>query len=115
MSLQKLVPTGLMKKNNNIGLRFLGAKSDEERRLLRQLVIDSDPHFMKWALTCILTWRNTERPPNMTHIHGTADHILPLRYTLEPNHIIKGGGHFMVYANAEEIIDLINSQMNAKP
>lgn len=108
MSLQKLIPTGLLKKNNNIGLKFLGAKSDEDRKLLRQLVIDSDPHFMKWALTCILTWRNIERPINMTHIHGTADHILPIRYTAGPNHIIKGAGHFMVHTNAEEIIDVIN-------
>lgn len=112
LSLQKLVPTGLLKKSNGIGLKFLGAKSEEERNLLRQLVIDSDPYFMKWALTCILTWRNTERPPCMTHIHGTTDNILPIRYTVKPNHIIKGGGHFMVYANAQEIIDIISMQLS---
>ena len=108
LSLQKLLPTGLLKKSNSIGLKLLGAKSEEERRLLKQLVIDSDPYFMKWALTCILTWRNTERPLNMTRIHGTADNILPIRFIVKPDHIIKGGGHFIVYANAKEIIEIIN-------
>lgn len=113
VSLQKLVPTGLLKKSNGIGLKFLGAKSDEERRLLKQLVVDSDPYFMKWALTCILTWRNTERPLNVTHIHGTSDNILPIRFTVKPDHIIEGAGHFMVYANAQEIIDIINNQITS--
>lgn len=111
LSLQKLLPTGLLKTNNNLGLRFLGAKSDEERKLLRQLVLDSDPYFIKWALTCILTWRNTERPLNMTHIHGTTDNILPIRFTVRPDHIVKGGGHFMVYGNAKEIMEIINFQI----
>lgn len=113
ISLQKLVPTGLLKKSNGIGLKFLGAKSDEERRLLKQLVIDSDPYFMKWALTCILTWRNTELPLNITRIHGTSDNILPIRFIVKPDHIIKGGGHFIVYANAKEIIDIINLQITS--
>lgn len=106
LSLQKLVPIALLKKGNSIGLKFLGAKTHDERALLKQLVSDSDPAFVKWALTCILTWRNTERPSNLTHIHGTADNILPLRYT-RPDFIIEGGEHFMVYANAAEINQII--------
>jgi len=106
LSLQKLVPVSLMKKGNGIGLAFLGAKTHDERTLLKRLIIDSDPAFMKWALTCILTWRNKERPANFTHIHGSADRILPIRY-YKPDIIVKGGGHFMVYANAEEISNYI--------
>lgn len=113
ISLEKLLPTGLLKNSNSIGLNFLGAKSDDERALLKQLIIDSDPYFMKWALTCILTWRNTERPLNMTHIHGSKDHILPIRYTAKPDYIIKGGGHFMVYGNAEEVSEIINSRITS--
>lgn len=107
LGLEKLLPISLFKKGNAIGLKFLGAKTTDERELLQQLIIDSDPYFMKWALTCILNWRNTERPSNTTHIHGTADHILPMRYTIKPDIIINGGGHFMVYANAAEIIAAI--------
>lgn len=110
LRLQKLVPVSFLKKGNNIGLKFLGAKTRDERVLLKQLVIDSDPYFMKWALTCILNWRNVERPLNLTHIHGTADNILPFRFLAKPDFIIQDGGHFMVYANAAEIIKIIISR-----
>jgi pimeloyl-ACP methyl ester carboxylesterase len=102
LNLQKLVPLALLKKANGVGLKIMGARSPEERRLLQQLVLDSDPVFMKWALTCILTWRNLERPANLTQLHGTGDYILPAKYT-KPDFTIKNAGHFMVYANATEI------------
>jgi len=106
LRLQKLVPLQLLKTGNRIGLKFLGAKTKDELLLLKQLVTDSDPHFIKWALTCILNWRNTVRPVNLTHIHGTKDNILPIRYHM-PDITIKNGNHFMVYANATEITDII--------
>lgn len=112
LSLQKLIPVSVLKKGNGIGLKFLGAKTDDELILLKQLIIDSDPYFMKWALTCILTWRNRERPANLTHIHGTADNILPIRFVTKPDVIITGGGHFMVYANANEITKIISETLN---
>lgn len=110
LRLQKLVPVNLLKKGNGIGLKLLGAKTQEEITLLKQLVTASDPYFMKWALTCILEWRNTERPVNLTHIHGTADNILPFRFTTKPDIIINGGGHFMVYANATDVMKIIISK-----
>ena len=108
LNLQKLVPLALLKKANGIGLKIMGASSPEERKLLQQLVLDSDPVFMKWALTCILTWRNLERPVNLTQLHGTGDYILPAKYT-KPDFTIKGAGHFMVYVNATEINSFIES------
>lgn len=112
LSLQKLVPVSLIKKGNAIGLKFLGAKSHDEQLLLKQLIIDSDPIFMKWALTCILKWKNKDHPANFTHIHGTADKILPIRF-YKPDVIVNGGGHFMIYANAKEISDYIMQEIKA--
>jgi pimeloyl-ACP methyl ester carboxylesterase len=105
--LQKLVPQKLFQNGNNIVLRFLGARTDEELALLKQLIKDSNPQFMKWALTCILNWRNSVRPPNITYIHGSVDMILPMRYTMKQDYVIHQGGHFMVYANAGEISTII--------
>ena len=110
LGLQKAIPISLLKSGSNLGLKFLGAKTPEEMKLLKQLLIDSDPYFMKWALSCILNWRNKEKPINLTHLHGTADHILPIRYN-KPDIQIEGGGHFMVYANADVISKLILKQI----
>lgn len=107
LRLQKIVPLSLMKTGNSIGLKFLGAKTEDEKLLLKQLIEDSDPRFIKWALNSILNWRNTIRPNNLTHIHGTSDHILPMKNTIV-DHLIKGGSHFMVYARADEIRKIIS-------
>eukprot|EP01133_Synstelium_polycarpum_P011091 gene11091-12922_t len=112
LGLEKIVPASQMKNVNSFGLKFLGAQSKDELNLLKQLVADSDPIFIKWALTCILNWRNKEKPLNLTHIHGNADHVLPMKYT-RPDVVLQGGGHFMVYANAKEISQVINNVLNA--
>lgn len=108
--LQKMVPIGLIRSTNSFGIRFLGAKSKEEFTLLKQLIVDSDPRFMKWALSCILNWRNTEKPQNVTHIHGTGDNTLPIKYT-NPDVIINGGTHFMIYSKADQISQLITDKI----
>ena len=109
--LEKMVPLSLIKTSNSVGLKFMGALTLEDRTLLKQLVNDSDPVFIKWALTCILTWRNTIRPENLTHIHGTKDNVLPIKYT-KPDVVIKGGGHFMVHSNAAEISKIIMDKIS---
>lgn len=108
--LQKMVPLNVIKNLNLAGLRLLGARTAEDKLMLSQLVADSDPKFIKWALNAILQWRNTERPENLTHIHGSADKILPAKYT-KPDIIIPGGGHFMVYANADEVVKYIQRKI----
>lgn len=110
IKLQKIVPLSLIKTTNSFGLELFGAKTKEEKTLLKQLIFDSDPKFIKWALNCILSWRNKTRPSQLIHIHGTADNILPIKYT-KPDYTIEGGSHFMVYAKAAEITTIIVTEI----
>jgi pimeloyl-ACP methyl ester carboxylesterase len=102
-SLQKVIPINLLKNKKGLGLRYMGGRTTDDLAMLKQLLKDSDPYFMKWALTAILKWRNLELPAHLTRIHGTADYILPMRYIPKPDVILDKGGHFMVYANGKEI------------
>lgn len=54
-----------------------------ERNLLRQILMDTDPTFMKWAIHRVVTWRNREVPENLVQVHGARDRIFPLA-TLTP-------------------------------
>jgi hypothetical protein len=75
--------------------------------MLKALIRKSRPQFVRWALHAILTWRNTEIPKSLVHIHGTKDKILPIRFT-KPTHIITGGGHLMVLNRANEINKILS-------
>lgn len=111
LMLQKMITANLIKQARFIPSTLLGGKTSEEKILLKSMISDSNPIFMKWALTSILEWRNSDKPKNLTHIHGNKDITLPMRYC-KPDVIIKGAGHFMVYTNAEEISSYIMQRIN---
>lgn len=78
----------------------------DERKLLRAILVDTDPHFLKWALHRVVIWQNETIAENIYHIHGTGDRIFPLRY-VEPDFLIEKGGHLMVLNHAVQVSSLI--------
>jgi pimeloyl-ACP methyl ester carboxylesterase len=96
----KWLPGGLLKTG-----RFnwiIGAKGDERKQLIRSIIADSNPAFLKWAVGAILHWNETTVPTNVKHIHGTADRLLPFRY-VKADFVIEGGTHLMTINNSGEV------------
>ncbi|MCW3112422.1 MAG: alpha/beta hydrolase [Segetibacter sp.] len=87
-------------------LSILGAKGVEQKKLQLQIMKDSDPIFTRWAMDAIVNWRNIVVPENITHIHGTADKLLPYRY-VKADYAIKGGEHVMVMDRPQEVSELL--------
>jgi len=85
---------------------ILGAKGKLQKKLLREIIKDTDPHFLKWAIHAILNWKNIETTPNIIHIHGSEDKLLPVRL-INADYIIKGGSHLMLMDNNKEISFLL--------
>lgn len=102
----KLVPYGLAKTPNKYTFRLFGAETEEEKHLLAGILHDSDAHFLKWASKAMIEWHNETVPEGITHIHGTADRIIPVE-KVHADYLIDGGGHIMIYNRAEEIRRLI--------
>ncbi len=53
--LHKLVPVALL-KSASILKRGLTPDSPEDKEVLKQVIKDSDPRFIKWAMQAILSW-----------------------------------------------------------
>jgi len=88
----------------------LGYLDKAERGLVAELVKNVDIPFNEWAVHQAITWQNTERLDNLTHIHGDRDNIFPSTYIR--NYIrIKGGTHFMIYRRAKEISAIIHREL----
>ena len=101
LRLNRLLPVSFFKKASLIK-RFFTTEATADKALLEQVIRDSDPVFISWALGAILEWRNEALPKNYFHIHGNRDEIFPMTKT-KPTHIIKGGTHLMVLSKANEI------------
>ena len=87
--------------------------SKEEQTLFKDMVDRHSSSDLRWALTQLSGWQT---PPmregtELVHIHGEGDRTFPIKRIQQPVHVIKGGGHFMVYKQAELVGDLIKSSL----
>jgi hypothetical protein len=108
IGLIRLLPSTLLKKANFISYWFFGMKTSEEKRLLKEILTDTNSCFLKWAMRVICLWNNVKAPENFTHFHGSADRILPFR-KINGATKIENGGHLMVYSQAKDISIVMKS------
>ena len=99
--LHKVVPASFFKISSLVKRTFTN-ETREDKKLLRQIIRESDSRFVKWAMGAIITWKQEQTPCSYIHIHGTNDELLPAKYT-QPTHLIKKGGHLLVMTRAEEV------------
>ena len=102
LRLHKLLPLRLIQLTRPFANWIFGAKSCFDKTLLKQILLEMDLVFLKWAIDKIVNWKNETTIKSLLHIHGTNDHILPFRF-VNCDLKIKGGGHLMVLNRAEEM------------
>lgn len=105
LKLDKLLPVSVI-KSATVLKRLFTVESKDDKSLLRAVIKDTDPVFIRWALRAIPQWHYTAVPKDLWHIHGSSDEILPIRYT-RPTHTIAGGSHMMVMTKAIEVNKII--------
>ncbi|UAY51450.1 alpha/beta fold hydrolase [Ferruginibacter albus] len=102
----KLFPDNFFTKRSFILKYFFNSKGTEEQKLHKIILQETDVPFTKWAIGAILKWKTNNPPSNITHIHGTADTLLPY-YKVKADYTIKGGTHIMTLDRAKEISALL--------
>jgi pimeloyl-ACP methyl ester carboxylesterase len=108
LRLQKLLPIQLLKGENLFSAWVFRDASVSEKLLLKSIFIGTNGTFLKWAIDKAVSWENETRLKNITHIHGTADRIFPIRFvTCDVK--IENGGHLLTLKNADEISDILRT------
>ncbi len=110
LGLHKLLPTKLLKRSNFITDWFFGVSSTVDKNLLQQILTDTDPAFLTWAIDKIVRWNNQTLPKNVFHIHGTSDRILPVRF-VKCDVTVRGGGHLMTLNKSVDLNNLLQQQL----
>lgn len=83
----------------------------ENKKLLNEILDDTDYGFVKWAVKELINWQNEERLENCLKIHGTKDKLLPAQID-EKVRLIDEGQHLMIIDRAKEISEIINKELN---
>ena len=92
---------------------FMGAKTKDELEIVRRYRKNVQQDYLDWAVDVILNWKNDWQPPNLMHIHGDADRIFPFR-KVQPDFIVKGGTHFMIFSRAKEVNEYLGTVAGAQ-
>ncbi len=103
------IPESLLKIPRPLMEVVSSLKAKEDRQLMSDIMSDTDPKFLKWAVNSILTWDNDEVPEGIRRIHGDSDRLLPLK--AEADQLIKGG-HLVIIEKAEKMASLIEKELN---
>lgn len=104
------IPANFLKSANFLNYRLFGVKNREQKLVLKSILKDTDSHFLKWAMNEIVNWENESVSEKTTHIHGTDDHIIPVRFVKNAIKIL-GGGHLMILTHSQELDSIINDQL----
>lgn len=106
LGLHKVLPISLLNKSNFITNWFFGTQSTNDKQILKQILIDTNPKFLKWAIDKIICWKNKTKIKNVYHIHGKKDRILPYRF-VNCNFGIENGGHLMTLNKPNELNNIL--------
>jgi pimeloyl-ACP methyl ester carboxylesterase len=110
MRLHKVVPIKLIKVSARLK-RYITREKSDDKKLLCQIINESDPVFIRWAMGAVLSWKNAEIPQPVYQIHGTRDEVLPARYT-HPTHIIPKAGHLFILTRAQEVNKILQGLLS---
>jgi len=108
LCLNKLVPTDLLRSSTFISNWAFGVSSSNDKRLLSEILKDTDPVFLRWAINEIVHWKNKTACAKVIHVHGRMDRILPFMF-VKADISIATGGHFMTVNRSTELTRIIRS------
>ena len=73
------------------------------------MIKQSSPTFMRWAMHNILRWEPQPLTSKIYHIIGDKDLIFSHRRIKDANYVIERGSHDMVYTRGREISEIVKT------
>jgi len=101
LGLLRVLPGSFFKRAAS-AKRWISNESMQDKKLVWQMIEESDGQFLIWAMKAVLKWENTVLPEPLYHIHGSRDIVFPIRLT-RPSHTIRKGGHLVVMTHADQV------------
>jgi len=105
----KIIPHGFYTSAGYIIKPLFGSTKGKTGFLFVDMIKNSSPVFMRWAMHAVLHWQPKSLTSKVYHIIGNKDLIFSHRRIKTPTHVIERGSHDMIYTRAAEISPIIQS------
>lgn len=103
-----ILPKRMLFPPGSLMALLFGIKSQQDKMLFYQILADTDPDFVRWALQKLISIEQIPANYPQLQLHGTKDSVIPFPKRQQQVIAIAGGGHFMVYDRAAEISKYIS-------
>ena len=103
----KLFPTKVVANFEDYAQYFLGKSLKKRADLYKKYLSIRSEKYLKWAIYNVLKWEQKDITQNVTHIHGTKDHVFPIK-NINSCINIEGGNHVMIITKAKKISKIID-------
>jgi hypothetical protein len=106
----KLFPTQIVSNFEDYAKYFLGKSLKKRAEIYQKYLSVRSTTYLNWSIKNILNWEQEKPLNNVIHIHGTSDHVFPLKH-IENSIEIKGGTHVMILTKAKKISKIIDATL----
>jgi pimeloyl-ACP methyl ester carboxylesterase len=111
--LNRIIPKGLVKA----GARTLQGIVEPDRKYDKETYKDmlkkKDAAYLKRTVDMIINWERDSYLYSIIHIHGDADHTIPIK-NVDCDYVIAEGSHLVVLSRAEEISRIFTKILKEK-
>ena len=106
----KLFPTQVVSNFEDFAKFFLGKSLKKRAKIYEKYLSERDETYLKWSIHNVLHWQQDKPLENTTHIHGTKDHVFPIKH-IENCKEIEDGTHVMIITKAKKISKIIHTTL----
>ncbi|WP_405604541.1 alpha/beta hydrolase [Polaribacter sp. Asnod1-A03] len=103
----KLFPTKVVSNFEGFAPMFIGKSLKKRADIYKKYLSVRSDLYLNWSISNVLKWQQEEPIKNVTHIHGTKDHIFPNK-NIKDYIEIDGGTHIMILTKAKKISQIID-------
>ncbi len=108
--LYRLFPTKVVSNFENYAKFFLGKSLKKRAKIYKKYLSVRNEKYLKWSIHNVLHWYQKEPLEDILHIHGTNDHVFPIK-NIKNTINIEGGTHVMILKKAKSISKIIHENL----
>ncbi|RCS27133.1 alpha/beta hydrolase [Polaribacter sp. WD7] len=103
----KFFPTKVVSNFEDYARYFLGKSLKKRAKIYKKYLSVRSKTYLNWSIAQVVNWQQDKALENLIHIHGTKDHVFPIK-NISDCIEIKGGSHVMILTKAKKISKLID-------
>lgn len=103
----KLFPTKVVSNFEEYAHYFLGKSLKKRADIYKKYLSVRNELYLNWSISTIIKWKQNTTNKHITHIHGTKDHVFPIK-NIDNCTEIEGGSHVMIITKAKKISKIID-------